>query len=426
MPEDLCDLWEEAITRVFESGKGEELEFSIRTREGEEKFFLLQLVPESSREGEVAHVLGISTDVSERHRAETALRESEERYRGLFEHSMVAAAMHEIVTDDAGKPVDYVFLEVNPAFETATGLVAAEIVGKRVTEVLPGIEDTPFIEVYGKVAQDGEPVTFEQFAEPLGRDYLISAYALGEGRFATLFDDVTERRRAEEALREGEENFRSLSELPGRPLRIDLRTGMYDFISPLGGVHDRLSAEELMGMTARLSGPVHPDDLPGWQMAMRADPRTGSSAQGGVPPAHEERGVSLALELHGAGEGRCGSRPFRIGNIRDVTDQGRPRPPCASTRPNCRPGGEDAHCPGPPRLGDAVAFRRDAQGRGARLAAGDQAPGITAGRGPQRLSRAPSRRCERCCSSCAATRSRRCRSTSCCAIWSRRRRAAPA
>jgi PAS domain S-box-containing protein len=85
MPEDLCDLWEEAISRVFESGKREELEFSFQTQEGEEKFFLLQLVPESGREGEVSHVLGISTDVSERHRAETALRDSEARYRAIVE-----------------------------------------------------------------------------------------------------------------------------------------------------------------------------------------------------------------------------------------------------------------------------------------------------------------------------------------------------
>ena len=81
---------------------------------------------------------------------------------------MFAAAMHEIVTDEAGQPVDYVFLEANPAFETATGLRAAEIVGRRVTEVLPGIEDTPFIEVYGKVALGGEAVTFEQSRRPSG------------------------------------------------------------------------------------------------------------------------------------------------------------------------------------------------------------------------------------------------------------------
>jgi len=77
------------------------------------------------------------------------LREREEEYRLLTENAVSGIAVHEMLFDAAGKPIDYVFLHANPAFEKHTGLTVSRILGKRVTEVLPGIEQTPFIERYG-------------------------------------------------------------------------------------------------------------------------------------------------------------------------------------------------------------------------------------------------------------------------------------
>jgi len=127
-----------------------------------------------------------------------------ELYHRLFENSINGIAVHEILTDGAGNPVDYRFLDVNERFEAYTGLDAESIVGKRVTEVLPAIEETDFVETYGRVALAGESVRFEQYSEPLDRYYDISAFPLGDGLFVTAFVDITARKEREQELRQYE------------------------------------------------------------------------------------------------------------------------------------------------------------------------------------------------------------------------------
>ncbi len=127
-------------------------------------------------------------------------------YRAVFENTVNGIALHDIVLDAAGRPVDYVFLEVNAAFERQTGLKRGAVIGRRVTEVLPGIERDPadWIGIYGRVALGGGPVHFEQRAEALGRWYEVNAFSPSPGRFAVVFTDVTGHKQLEAALRESE------------------------------------------------------------------------------------------------------------------------------------------------------------------------------------------------------------------------------
>jgi len=175
--------------------------------------------------------LALNRFATDRARADMALRDSEESYRLLTENSSSAVASHELVYDENGVAVDYIFLSANPAFETHTGLPVADIIGRRVTEILPGIETTPFLSAYTKVAETGNPTSFEQYAEPLGRYYAISAYSLGKGRFATVFTDITDRKKAEEQQRQREVFLNLLLETVPIPVYYKGKDGRYVLVN---------------------------------------------------------------------------------------------------------------------------------------------------------------------------------------------------
>ena len=129
----------------------------------------------------------------------------------FFDKMLDGFAYHKIVVDKEGKPVDYVFLEVNHSFEKLTGLKREKIIGKKVTDVLVGIDKDPadWINVYGKVALTGKPIQFENHAYSLGKWFQVSAYSPEKGYFVALFEDITDRKKAEEALRQRTEQLES-------------------------------------------------------------------------------------------------------------------------------------------------------------------------------------------------------------------------
>jgi two-component system CheB/CheR fusion protein len=135
----------------------------------------------------------------ERAHAEQAVRESEAKYRTLFDSIGEGFCIIEMIRDDAGASVDYRFLEVNRVFERQTGLKS--VVGKRGSELMPGTE-TYWIEQYDRVARTGEPLRVENYHEATGRWYLAyasRAYGTSD-QVAIVFDDITERKRREAAL----------------------------------------------------------------------------------------------------------------------------------------------------------------------------------------------------------------------------------
>ncbi len=144
-------------------------------------------------------VLGIAREITSRKRAERALRESERKYRSLFDNMSTGFAYHRIITDSSGQAVDYEFLEVNEAFCRILQAPPDRFLNKRATEIFPDMKNDAFdwIGTYGRVARKGNPIRFEAWFAALEKWFAVAAYSPGAGHFAVTFEDITARKKHE-------------------------------------------------------------------------------------------------------------------------------------------------------------------------------------------------------------------------------------
>jgi PAS domain S-box-containing protein len=200
------------IQRVAASGRPvHDCGLDFRFEDGSLRSLLGEVAPLLDAKGRPAGAVAAFVDVTERRKYEEALAESERRYRTLFREMTEGFAVHEIVLDKGGRPVDYRFLDINPAFERLTGLTRAGVVRRLKSEVLP--DDDPYwVEIFGRVALTGQPVHFENYSSALNRHYEVYAFRPTAGQFAVIFVDVTARKKMEEDLRSSEARHRHLFE----------------------------------------------------------------------------------------------------------------------------------------------------------------------------------------------------------------------
>lgn len=211
-----------------------------------------------------------------------AVEPKSQNYQRLFHKMPIGAALNEIVVDESGQPIDWIFREVNAAFEEFTGLKAGEIVGKRATECMPGIEDDPcnWIKDFGSVALTGETYQFSQkFDKTLKKWYGGMAYQpTGQERyFVALFQDESNRIKAEEDLRESEERHRNLFESMMQGVVYQEASGAIIAVNP--------SAERILGLTV--------DQMMG---RTSVDPRWKSTREDGSDFPGDQHPSMLALK----------------------------------------------------------------------------------------------------------------------------------
>jgi PAS domain S-box-containing protein len=150
--------------------------------------------PIRDKAGDVIGAVLVFRDQTAELKIKQALEENERKYRQLFENLIAGLALHEIILDPEGIPIDYCFLEVNVAFEQLTGLKSLDIIGHTVREIIPTIEDK-WIQNYGKVAITGIPMVFDDYNAALDRYYHVMAYCPRIGQFAAIFTDITAQKR---------------------------------------------------------------------------------------------------------------------------------------------------------------------------------------------------------------------------------------
>ncbi|SHO43481.1 PAS domain-containing sensor histidine kinase [Desulfopila aestuarii] len=153
------------------------------------------------KEGNITGTRGTAFDISQRYFTEKKLQANKENYHNLFEKMLDGFALHEIICDASGAPVDYRFLNINPAFEKLTGLNGSDLIGRTVLQVMPATEQH-WIDTYGKVALTGEAIVFENYSQELKKHFKVTAYRPAINHFACIFQDVTPIKKAEEKLRE--------------------------------------------------------------------------------------------------------------------------------------------------------------------------------------------------------------------------------
>ena len=148
---------------------------------------------------DVSFALRTLDEQDDREKAEKALKESEEKFHTLYQHMTEGAALHQLTYNDQGVPEDYVILETNYAFEKLLGISRDNVIGKTSKKAY-GVAETPYLEIYSRVAVTGEPESFETYFPPLAKHFSISVYCPKKGRFATIFEDITDQKCAEEEL----------------------------------------------------------------------------------------------------------------------------------------------------------------------------------------------------------------------------------
>ena len=194
------ELIESGIPRIYDP------ELQV-LEDGSTRWIEVSMIPIRDTQGKIFGVLGTYSDITARKQAEENLGASEEQYRLLFDNMTTGFALHEMIYDDSGRPVDYRYLQVNPAFEKLTGLASGQVIGRTVKELMPETE-AHWIENFGKVAKTGKAVTLENYAKEIGKFFEVRAFSPEQDRFAVVFADISERKQAQSIIEQNEDRLR--------------------------------------------------------------------------------------------------------------------------------------------------------------------------------------------------------------------------
>ena len=184
-PVEVAQIFEEENRRVLETHSPQDFETDMSGHGLLHSYQTIKF-PILNALGEIESIGGFSLDITERKKAEAALQESEQKYRTLFNAMTEGVALHHVLYDDRHNAVDYMLEEVNPAYEKQTGI---RLEGERgaLASSIYGMSPAPYLEIYARVAESGQPYSFQTYFPPLQRHFDISVVSPRRGWFATIF-----------------------------------------------------------------------------------------------------------------------------------------------------------------------------------------------------------------------------------------------
>ena len=218
---------------------------------------------EVESDSSVCGAYAVFEDISERVSAQKKVVESETRFHSLFEAMSEGMALHRIVYDADGLATDYLIVDVNPAFERQTGMLGTAVIGKLASEAY-GAGEAPFLNVYAKVVLTGEPTEIEQYFPPLQKHFNIKVFSPGQEHFATVFEDITERKQAQATIEEWRSRYEAVIKASGM-LLYDWNT-LTNAVTYAGDIQRFLefSVDEMAGGLAHWVQLIHPEDRDGF------------------------------------------------------------------------------------------------------------------------------------------------------------------
>ena len=316
-PKEQADSFTHKDREVLEGGKLLDIpEEPIKTTRGLRTLHTRK-IPILDEKGAPQYLLGISEDITERKLLEDAIKESERSLRELYASMNEGLAIHELVLDDKGVPVDYRIVDVNPAYEKITG-ISAQKAKNALSHIVYGTETPPYLDIYAKVALTGEAHTFETYFPPIKKHFMISAFSPSKNRFVTVFNDITEKRRTEEAMKESENKFRTIFDSASDGIILtDLETNKFFLVNDTICKMLGYSLEEMLNLSVV---DIHPKEALQFIFEQMSNPSTDKTLPPSDLPVKRKDGSILYASVTGR-EVTLHGKKYSLGMFRDITDR---------------------------------------------------------------------------------------------------------
>ncbi len=197
------------LTRFF--GEPYELELEMINIYQKHGWMWVRGEAEKNDTGKIVAIWGVAQDITEQKKQQYSLVKSEEKYKLLATQMQLGLALHEVILDEDGSPIDYVFLEINESYTKLLGVTPEMCIGKKITEVMPDVEDY-WIKTLGNVAVTGKSTYYENYLETTKKYYSTYTFCPQQDQFAVLVTDITDRKHLEDALNESNEKYMAIFE----------------------------------------------------------------------------------------------------------------------------------------------------------------------------------------------------------------------